>query len=111
MAIVPKKDYKKPKLKKDDRVLVVSLPDGPEIFYGEVTTVDSVNNKKIKVKGDATEFDETGIAAKKRAILVTDKLIAGFSNSSFLRSPAHLGKISLNRGMLDSIDAENEKKA
>lgn len=109
MGITPPKNYKKPKLKKDDRVLLVEMPDGPEIFVGRVSSVDSVSGGKVKVKGSTKDFSETGEALHERAILIPERIKASWSRSPFLRNTENLSGIVLNIDMLRTLDAENEK--
>lgn len=111
MGLTKPKEYKKPKLRKDDPVFLVDMPNGPETFQGKVTVVDSVKDGKVKVKGDDTLFSDEGIAPFERAILIPAAIRASMSRSPFLRNTAGLGSLVLNKGMLDSIDAENEKLA
>jgi len=111
MGTVKDKDYKKPKLKKDDIVILVELVEGADVFQGKLTSVESFSDGKLKLKGVSSNLNETGMGDKKRAILLADDLLASWSNSAFLKDTAAIGKIILNKDMLFSMDMANEKKA
>jgi len=111
MGTVKDKDYKKPKLKKDDVVLIVDMSDGSDSFKTDLTSVSSVSNKKVKVEGNDTEFSEDGTTASKtkRIIFIPAAMKEAWSRSSFFKNPNSIGKIIMNRGAINSIDAQNDK--
>lgn len=109
MGVVPRKNHRKPKLKKGDTVLVVDMPDGPETFRGVVSEVENIQGQIARVKKSPVEFSETGMSQNKRAVLIPASIKASWGRSSFLKNQASLGSLVLNIDMLTSIDEENEK--
>ena len=105
------RERKKPKLRRNDTVLLVTFQEGALSFPGKIGVVDNVANGKARIKGEDVDFDETGHAPGRRAIFLPQALRDSWARSPLLSDFSKLSEVNLNADALDYLDEENEKNA